>query len=137
MDKTEKLIDWKENEKPDRNHDGIDDRLEPAIPDISAGSRRLQHELRDNPGNDPVVTGGDPDVRWESAQFNGDEAAVSSMPSPDQNEVDDIGRSMGVTYQDNEELKFGEKEEERDKNRWELDPASADDYPDRIRDEER
>ncbi len=137
MDKTEKLIDWKEDEKPDRNHDGIDDRLEPAIPDIAAGSAKLRHELRDNPGNDAVVTGGAPDVRWESAQFNGDEAAVSSMPSPDQNEVDDIGRSMGITYQDNEELKVGEKEEDRDKKRWELDPASSDDYQERLRDEEK
>ena len=135
MDKTEKLIDWKEDERKDRNHDGIDERIEPPIPDIYAGSKKLRHELRDNPGNDPAVTGGDPDVRWESAQFSGDEAGVSSMPTPDQNEVDDLGRSMGVTYQENEELKVGEKERERDKHRWELDPASSDDYQERARDE--
>ena len=29
MDKTEKLIDWEENERKDRNRDGIDDRIEP------------------------------------------------------------------------------------------------------------
>jgi Family of unknown function (DUF6335) len=40
-----------------------------------------------------------------------------------------------VTYADGEELKAGEKERERDKHRWELDPASADDYQDRARDE--
>ena len=68
---------------------------------------------------------------WESAQFNGDEAGVSSMPSPDQNEVDDIGRSMGVTYQDNEELKGADKVTDRDKHRWELDPASSEDYKER------
>ena len=38
MDKTEKLIDWKEDERKDRNRDGIDDDLEPPIPDVSAGS---------------------------------------------------------------------------------------------------
>ena len=43
---------------------------------------------------------------------------------------------MGVTYNDNEELKVGEKERSRDKNRWELDPASSEDYIDRVRDEE-
>ena len=42
---------------------------------------------------------------------------------------------MGVTYQDNEELKAGEKERSRDKHRWELDPASSEGYNDRIRDE--
>ena len=137
MDKTEKLIDWKEDERPDKNRDGIDDRIEPPIPDIAAGSAKLRHELRDNPGNDPVVTGGDPDVRWESAQFNGDESPVSSMPSPEANDVETIGRSMGVSYQDSEELKAGEKESDRDKKRWELDPASSDDWQERAKDEER
>ena len=135
MDKTENLIGWKEDERKDRDRNCIDDRIEPPIPDITAGSKKLRHELRDNPGNDPVVTGGDPDARWESAQFSGDEAAVSSMPTPEHNEVDDLGRSMGVTYQDNEELKVGEKERDRDKQRWELDPASSDDWQDRSRDE--
>jgi len=137
MDKTEKLIDWKEDERPDKNRDGIDDRIEPPIPDIAAGSAKLRHELRDNPGNDPVVTGGDPDVRWESAQFNGDESPVSSMPSPEANDIEAIGRSMGVSYQDSEELKAGDKERDRDKKRWELDPASSDDWQERAKDEER
>lgn len=135
MDKTENLSGWKEDERTDRNRDGIDDRIEPPIPDIAAGSRKLRHELRDNPGNDPAVTGGDPDTRWEAAEFSGDGAATGSMPSPEQNEVDDLGRSMGITYQDDETLKVGEKERDRDKNRWELDPASSEDYPDRARDE--
>ena len=137
MDKTEKLIDWKEDERKDLNRDGIDDRIEPPIPDVSAGSAKLRHELRDNPGNDPVVTGNDPDARWETAQFSGDEAAISSMPTPEHNEVDELGRSMGVTYQDDEPLKAGEKERERDKERWELDPASADDWQERAREESK
>ncbi len=114
MDKTDKLIDWKEDERVDRNRDGIDDRIEPPIPDISAGSAKLQHELRENPGADPDVTGGDPDVRWESAQFAGDETPAGSTPTPDQSEVDLLGRAMGVTYNDDEELKVGEKEQSRD-----------------------
>jgi hypothetical protein len=44
---------------------------------------------------------------------------------------------MGVTYQDNEELKVGEKERGRDKERWELDPASSDDWKERNNDESR
>ena len=57
------------------------------------------------------------------------------MPVPGQSQVDDIGQAMGVTYQDNEELKAGDKERDRDRKRWELDPASSDDYQDRLRDE--
>ena len=133
MNKTDKLIEWKEDEKVDRNHDGIDDRIEPEVPDVSAGSRKLADRLKNDSLADPTVTGGDVDAQWESAQFSGDESAVSSMPTPEQNDVDNIGRAMGVTYQDNEELKAGEKERDRDKNRWELDPASSEDYQDRTK----
>jgi hypothetical protein len=133
MNKTDKLIDWKEDEKRDRDRDGIDNRIEPPIPDVSAGSRKLAERLKNDPLADPVVTGGDLDAQIESAQFSGDESAVSSMPTPDQNDVDNIGRAMGVTYQDDEELKVGEKEESRDRNRWELDPASSEDYQERTK----
>lgn len=135
MEKTDKLIDWRENETTDRNRDGIDDRIEAPIPDIAAGSARLAHRLRNDPNADPTITGGDVDAQWESAQFSGDESAVSSMPTPETNVVDDIGRAMGVTYSDGEELKAGEKERSRDRKRWELDPASSDDYQERVRGE--
>jgi hypothetical protein len=57
------------------------------------------------------------------------------MTTPEQNQVDDTGQAMGVTYQDDEELKFGEKERGRDIKRWELDPASSEDYVERLKDE--
>jgi len=53
-----------------------------------------------------------------------------------ENDVQEMGEALGITYQDNEELKVGEKEDSRDKHRWELDPASSDDYQDRVRDKE-
>ena len=137
MDKTEKLIDWEENEREDRNRNGLADDIEPPIPDITAGSARLAHRLQNDALADPTITAGDMDAQWEAAQFSGDESAVSSMPTPEHNMVDDIGKAMGVTYSDNEELRFGEKERSRDQKRWELDPASSDDYQDRVRDEER
>jgi uncharacterized protein DUF6335 len=39
-----------------------------------------------------------------------------------------MGTALGVSYEDHEELKGSDKVVERDKHRWELDPASADDY---------
>ena len=61
----------------------------------------------------------------------GDEAPGGDNPTPDQDIVDDIGRALGVQYQDNEELRASDKVAARDRHRWELDPASAEDYKDR------
>jgi hypothetical protein len=137
MDKTEKLIDWKEDEKKDRNRDGIDDNLEPPIPDVSAGSRKLSERLREHTDTNPTLSGGDIDARWEDADGSGEESVAGSVATPEQNDVQEMGEAIGVTYQDNEELKVGEKERSRDKKRWELDPASSDDYQDRTRDEDK
>jgi hypothetical protein len=78
----------------------------------------------------PELTAGDVDADWEDAYAVGDEAPGGDNPTPDQDRVDDIGKALGVEYEDNEELKSGDKIANRDKHRWELDPASAEDYPD-------
>src|SRR5688500_16811721 len=137
MDKTEKLIDWEENERKDRNRNGLDDRIEPPVPDVTSGSAKLANRLRENPGLDPSLSGGDIDAQWEMAESQGDEAVAGSTATPGQSNTDEIGTAIGVTYQDDEELKAGEKERERDHHRWELDPASADDYNERQREENR
>lgn len=77
------------------------------------------------------VTAGDVDADIETAYFSGDEAPGGDNPTPDQDLVDDIGQALGVRYADNEELKGSEKVTERDKHRWEMDPASSEDYRDR------
>ncbi|HZP47229.1 MAG TPA: DUF6335 family protein [Vicinamibacterales bacterium] len=79
----------------------------------------------------PELAGGDADADLESAYFTGDETAGGDNPTPDQDVVDDIGRAVGVEYQDNEELGTTDKVTKRDRHRWELDPASAEDYKDR------
>jgi len=83
----------------------------------------------------PALTGGDVDADWEDAYAVGDEAPGGDNPTPDQDRVDDIGRALGIEYADNEELKGADKIADRDKHRWELDPASAEDYPDHDEDE--
>ena len=82
----------------------------------------------------PALTGGDVDADWEDAYAVGDEAPGGDNPTPDQDRVDDIGRALGIEYADNEELKGADKIADRDKHRWELDPASAEDYPDHDED---
>ena len=79
-----------------------------------------------------TVAGGDVDADLESAYFSGDEAPGGDNPTPDQGVVDDIGKALGVEYQDGEELRGSDKVVKRDKHRWELEPASSDDYKERI-----
>jgi hypothetical protein len=76
------------------------------------------------------VAGSDPDVDVEDAYFTGEEAPGGDNPTPDQDIVDEIGKAVGLEYQDVEELD-AKKVVERDKHRWELDPASSEDYKER------
>ena len=96
-----------------------------------SGRRHMKDAIHDHNETSPALTGGDVDANWEEAYAVGDEAPGGDNPTPDQDRVDDIGKALGVTYEDNEELKAADKIAERDKHRWELDPASADDYRDR------
>jgi hypothetical protein len=96
-----------------------------------SGRRAQLEKYAEHTETSPALTGGDVDADWESAYSVGDEAPGGDNPTPDQDIVDDIGRAVGVEYQDNEELKGEKKLLERDKHRWELDPASSDDWEDR------
>jgi hypothetical protein len=95
------------------------------------GRQEMREARREHTETSPVLTGGDPDADWQDAYAVGDEAPGGDNPTPDQDRVDDIGKALGVEYQDNEELRAADKITERDRHRWELDPASSEDYPDR------
>ena len=96
-----------------------------------SGRKELRDRYAEHTETSPALTGGDVDADWESAYSVGDEAPGGDNPTPDQDLVDDIGRAVGVEYQDNEELKGEAKIAKRDRNRWELDPASSDDWEER------
>jgi hypothetical protein len=78
----------------------------------------------------PALTAGDVDADWEAAEAVGDKAPGGDNPTPDQDVVDDIGRALGVEYEDDEKLQGGAEISERDRHRWELDPSSKDDFDD-------
>ena len=100
---------------------------------VRTGRAERAQSLREHHGMESV-TGGDPDVDIDDAYFTGEEAPGGDNPTPDQDIVEDIGKALGVTYNDNEELKGADKLVERDKHRWELDPASAEDFTDHDKD---
>jgi hypothetical protein len=92
----------------------------------ASGRKEMKDKLRKHTGSGPALTSGDVDADWESAESVGDEAPGGDNPTPDQDVVDDIGRALGVEYEDDEELQGGAEIKERDRHRWELDPASKD-----------
>lgn len=94
-----------------------------------AGHDELRSELLKHTETSPVLTAGDIDASWQGAYAEGDEAPGGDNPTPDQDRVDDIGKALGIQYRDDEELKGGEEVTERDRHRWELDPASSEDWP--------
>jgi len=108
------------------------DRLHPSA--ARSGRAAMRQAKKERTNTSPQLTGGDVDADWEDAYAIGDEAPGGDNPTPDQDRVDDIGRALGIEYADNEELKGGDKVAERDRHRWELDPASAEDYPDHEED---
>ena len=91
-----------------------------------SGRAEMKDRMSKNTGSGPAITAGDVDADWESAESVGDEAPGGDNPTPDQDVVDDIGRALGVEYDDDEELQGGAEIANRDRNRWELDPASKD-----------
>ncbi len=97
---------------------------------VRSGRAEMQDRLSKNTSASPALTSGDVDADWESADAVGDEAPGGDNPTPDQDVVDDIGRALGVEYDDDEELQGGAEIEERDRHRWELDPSSKDDFED-------
>jgi hypothetical protein len=128
VNRTERLINWIEEEKIDLDSNGIDDRLQPPEVDVAASAQELRVRIRNNSHSSPALAGGDIDATWEMAESSGEEAACGSAPTPDQNCVDELGEAMGIRYRDGETLNFGVKEHSRDLHRWELDPASSEDY---------
>ena len=100
------------------------------------GRDEMAEERADHATMTPSITGGDVDANVEDAYFTGDEAPGGDNSTPDQDIVDDIGKALGVEYQDNEELRGSDKVADRDKHRWELDPASSEDYRDRRREDD-
>jgi hypothetical protein len=98
---------------------------------VRTGRAELAENLADHASMTPAITGGDVDADLETAYFSGDEAPGGDNPTPDQDVVEDIGRALGIEYQDNEELRASDKVADRDRHRWELDPASSEDYRER------
>lgn len=92
---------------------------------LAVGGRdELIEELDQHHSLSPQITGGDIDASWQTANQAGEETVGGSVSTPDQDIVEELGEAAGLTYRDDEPLDYN-KVLERDRDRWELDPASA------------
>ena len=96
----------------------------------TGGRQKLKEKLNEHHSQDPSLSAGDVDAAWEDSVVAGEESVGGSAPTPDQDNVDELGKAAGVTYQDEEPLNSDRKILDRDRHRWELNPASADDQDD-------
>ena len=100
---------------------------------LAVGGRdELLEELDEHHSLSPDISGGDLDASWQTANVAGEETVGGSAPTPDQDVVDELGAAAGLIYEDDEPLNSDAKILDRDRNRWELNPASADDQDEDV-----
>lgn len=106
---------------------------DPAVEDvleeteqIQTASGELVDALAEHTDESPVLTGGDIDADWQRADDVGEEAVGGTVATPEQNQVDGLGRAWGVEHHDDEPVHTIDKLEKRDRHRWELNAASGD-----------
>jgi Family of unknown function (DUF6335) len=97
--------------------------------DIDVG--RMEHQLIDLSARGASPTGGDLDSDPYLAEVAGDESIGGTSPTPDQNVVEDLAVSAGISIPDRTRLHTAEILQQRDIHRWELELSSAEDYPER------
>ena len=122
--------------KRDIDADEAARRYEQGAPDSEAvikdklaemGRKLVEGEREKYQSVGPELIAGDVDARWQEAEDSGAESPGGHVATPDQDNVDEIGRAVGMEFQDNQELRTPEEVlSRRDRRRWELDKRSAD-----------
>jgi uncharacterized protein DUF6335 len=122
--------------KRDTDIDEATRRYEPHAPGSEAmikddlaeiGRRLVEREFEKYHSVGQELTAGDADARWQEAEDSGAETPGGHVTTPDQDNVDEIGRAVGMEFQDNQELCAPDEVlSRRDRRRWEMDKRSAD-----------
>lgn len=108
-------------EAPDQE---VSELMAEEIKNSPKATGELVERLIEFHSSSPAMSGGDIDAEWEESEDTGDEAVFGHNPTPDQSNVEANAHAMGIDFQDDEELDFMEKMEERDANRFELEEES-------------
>ncbi|MDX6711302.1 MAG: hypothetical protein QOH96_2318 [Blastocatellia bacterium] len=105
----------------------IEEFMEEEISRAPKDPEQLAQRLRNETSASPHDAGGDLDAEWEDVNESGTESPGGDNPTPDQSDVEENAHAVGVNFEDNEELRFLEKIEQRDRDRYELDEDSKGD----------
>ena len=82
-----------------------------------------RHRRTEIPSEDETIVVGDPDVGVIANEYSGEDTPGGSSTTPDQNDVDAIGKAYGLQEEDEGALRSaGEVLEKRDRHRPELTP---------------
>jgi hypothetical protein len=98
------------------------------LPGYNIGGSSIRDERREYTETSPELTGGDVDAYWQDADAVGDEAVGGTTATPDKNVTEELEAAVGLEMDDSEFLHTNDILEERDGDRWELDPKSSEDY---------
>ncbi|MBE8986871.1 DUF6335 family protein [Nostoc sp. LEGE 12450] len=101
------------------------------LPGYNIGGRSIREERREYTETSPELTGGDVDAYWQDADAVGDEAVGGTTATPDKNVTEELEAAVGLEMADSEFLHTNDILEDRDGDRWELDPKSSEDYQER------
>lgn len=102
-----------------------------GITDRNQGIGKMLETDADNMVISGDVSGGDIDVDQYQAEVDGEEAVGGTTPTPDQNVTEYIEKSVGLEMDDRAFLRTNDILEQRDDQRYELDPTSSEDYQER------
>ncbi len=101
-----------------------------------AGSDQLLNKFTQHHSLTPETSGDDIDASWESDNQSGEESVGGTVITPDQDIVEELGEAVGLEYEFDEPLDTAGKLEDRDQNRWEMNPESAGEAEEELEDEE-
>ena len=101
------------------------------MPGYNVTERSLSQTNSQYTYTSPEITGGDVDAYSQVEDAVGDQAVGGTAPTPDQNVTDELGNAVGLPMKEGDFLHTNDILEQRDDSRWELDPMSSDDYPQR------
>lgn len=102
-----------------------------GITDRNQGIGKMLEDDAENMEISGAVSGGDIDVDQYQAEVVGEEAVGGTTPTPDQNVTEYIEKAVGLEMDDRSSLRTNDILEQRDDQRYELDPTSSEDYQNR------
>jgi Family of unknown function (DUF6335) len=126
------------NRRDQGDEQAIDEEVKESFAEdqqLDQGGEELMRKPGQHTDESPKLAAGDVDAAWEDADEEGEETVGGMTPTPDQDIVDEVGDAVGLTYSDTEPLHTDDKLSQRERNRWELDPASDPEYAERVKEE--